>query len=532
MTRLFVMLLLLGFASQGFTDLSVEAQKKRLMGQIVAAEDPIIREKLQGVYEAIGQENSEIYIECVLKNMKGVANDFAAKAVESACRLKQESSIAQYEQVGKPQADIKTIVVSDEKTEAVSAPSVSVTPTVGPSEQVGSSDLAGYEPTDKDRRYLSKLGEAVAAQEKIWREAGRLIQNKELLAYINTVLSKLAPEEKAAEFINFRITIFDDPQFLRGSLADGRIFLSTGLLVSLGGENDLARVLADQVAHIQLFHDLLVEDVEEKLKAVLQFRPEDLSLRSYSDPLRGLIGGTPVGYASALFSGVRAATDNRDKKVRWDVQVKNEADARDLAGKLLYSSGYKSLKPAIAHSFTTGLADVKGEALDSRLHTTFPNGLLPDSIGRIAVVRSSYDPEYQELIWPLTKKAILWASEFDYSSYLFAISKGSEKQLREDAQSSFLVADAYADSYLNNPLSESMRLAENWYLNSARLEPENPVILQRMGEVYYRLDKPKEAARAFIQYLKSGDTSVDRDLVLGRLRAIKENLLSAEAENE
>ncbi len=95
-----------------------------------------------------------------------------------------------------------------------------------------------------------------------------------------------------------------------------------------------------------------------------------------------------------------------------------------------------------------------------------------------------------------------------------------------------MVADAYADSYLNNPLSESMRLAENWYLNSARLEPENPVILQRMGEVYYRLDKPKEAARAFIQYLKSGDTSVDRDLVLGRLRAIKENLLSAEAENE
>jgi len=53
-----------------------------------------------------------------------------------------------------------------------------------------------------------------------------------------------------------------------------------------------------------------------------------------------------------------------------------------------------------------------------------------------------------------------------------------------------------------------------------------------MGEVYYRLDKPKEAARAFIQYLKSGDTSVDRDLVLGRLRAIKENLLYAEAENE
>ena len=99
----------------------------------------------------------------------------------------------------------------------------------------------------------------------------------------------------------------------------------------------------------------------------------------------------------------------------------------------------------------------KERPLDSRLHTTFPNGLLPDSIGRIAVVRSSYDPEYQELIWPsLQKKAILWASEFDYSSYLLAISKGSEKQLREDAQSSFLVADAYADSYLNNPLSESI----------------------------------------------------------------------------
>jgi len=44
------MLLLLSFASQGFTDLSVEAQKKRLMGQIVAAEDPIIREKLRAFH--------------------------------------------------------------------------------------------------------------------------------------------------------------------------------------------------------------------------------------------------------------------------------------------------------------------------------------------------------------------------------------------------------------------------------------------------------------------------------------------------
>lgn len=145
MTRLFVMLLLLGFASQGFTDLSVEAQKKRLMGQIVAAEDPIIREKLQGVYEAIGQENSEIYIECVLKNMKGVANDFAAKAVESACRLKQESSIAQYEQLGELQADIKTIVVSAEKTKEIPAPSASVTPKGVAGEQVGNSNLSGYE---------------------------------------------------------------------------------------------------------------------------------------------------------------------------------------------------------------------------------------------------------------------------------------------------------------------------------------------------------------------------------------------------
>ena len=95
-----------------------------------------------------------------------------------------------------------------------------------------------------------------------------------------------------------------------------------------------------------------------------------------------------------------------------------------------------------------------------------------------------------------------------------------------------MVADAYADSYLKDRLSESMRRAENWYLNSARLEPDNPIILHRMGEVYYRLNKPKQAARAFIQYLKSGDTSVDRDLVLGRLRALKEALTNVEPDDE
>jgi len=529
MTRLFSMLLLLSFASQGFTDLSVEAQKKRLMGQIVAAEDPTIREKLQEVYESVGNENSEIYIGCILENMKGVANDFAAKAVESACRLKQESSIAQYEQLGELQADIKTIVVSAEKTKEIPAPSAFVTPKGVAGEQVGNSNLSGYELTDMDRLYLSKLDKKIADQEKIWKGSDKLNEDDKLLAYVNSVLNKIIPKKSPADFIKYRVSIFDSPQFQRIYFANGQIFISTGLLVTLGGEADLARVLADQVAHINLFHDLSVTDVDEKFVDFLRLSPEYYFEQRYV-PVGGVnsVGGL---VASALISGALTASVNRKVAARWEIQQERETEARQLATGYLAASNYRSFKPAIAYNIETGLPDVKGRMLDSLLHATFPNGLLPDSVAQLATVRSSYDPEYQELIWALTKKAIEWAADNDFSGYLLAISKGSEKQLKEDAQSSFMVADAYADSYLKDRLSESMRRAENWYLNSARLEPDNPIILHRMGEVYYRLNKPKQAARAFIQYLKSGDTSVERDLVIGRLRALKEALTNVEPDD-
>ena len=107
-------------------------------------------------------------------------------------------------------------------------------------------------------------------------------------------------------------------------------FLSQrGFWCRLGGEADLARVLADQVAHINLFHDLSVTDVDEKFVDFLRLSPEYYFEQRYV-PVGGVnsVGGL---VASALISGALTASVNRKVAARWEIQQERETEARQLA---------------------------------------------------------------------------------------------------------------------------------------------------------------------------------------------------------
>lgn len=524
MIRILLTCVLICCASKAFSELSVADQKKKLMDQIVAAEDPAIRERLQEVYESVGLEKNEVYIECILENMKGVANDFAAKAVESACRLRQQSLSVPDQQERASRIEVEVAPVSSkERQPTVTSPNTVIAKGgFGLTGEAGRD--TGYELTNEDKLYLSKLDEKITAQEKVWRKAGRLIEDKGILDYVNAVLAQVTPETKSADFINFRVSIFDSYDFHRSHTANGQIFLSTGLLVSLAGKADLARVLAHQVAGIQLYHDLSVKDANKQLRDIVKLRPDYLFERDSGSLALGAAAGAVGG---GLVSGVFAVAADRREQGLWRIRKEKELDARKLAAAYFMDAGFQNYTPVIAYDFKTGLPDVKGSTVDSRVHAIFPDGLLPTSVAQQAAVRTAYDPQYQELIWDLTEKTISWAAVSKFPKYLLAIAEGSEKQLQADAGLSILIADAY----LEGADPEMLRRAESWLLNSAKLTPDSPIILHRMGEVYYRQNFLQKAARAFIQYLKTGDTSADREAILIKLRVIKGKLASVESKD-
>ena len=530
MFRIVSLLVLISVGSNAFSELPLEAQKKKLMDQIVAAKDPAVRKKLQAIYETAAQQENEIYVDCILENMKGVVNDFAVKAVDSACRLKQEAQVS---------------LESSENETSVEPKLNSPTHSGGSKERpINDVGLAGrlvstepvktykkYELTVEDKLYLSKLDEQILKQENSWRQSGRLIEDSKILSFVESVLARITSGVEAADFIDFRVSIFDSPDFHRSHTANGQIFLSSGLLVSLGGESDLARVLAHQVAGIQLFHDLSVKDVEGKLTDIVKLRPDYIFVQSQTGRTLGNVTGTAFNdvfagaVAGALVTGAFNLAENRRSEAEWKIRQRKEIDARELATKYLIASGFQNLEPVIGFDFKTGSPDVKGSTLDSRVHAIFPKGVIPDSLAQQAAVKTEFDPRYKALIWSLIENTVIWAADHQFPHYLLAIAEGNEERFRVDASLSLLMGDAYLELLG----LENIQRAETWFLTSAKLNSDNPLLLHRLGEVYYLSNDPRRAARAFIQYLKTGDTSVDRELILEKLRVLKRQLASGEA---
>ena len=119
-----------------------------------------------------------------------------------------------------------------------------------------------FTPATAQMNYPPMAGKGQAAlvklakeQEELFVRRGVRFNDPELLDIVNRIGETIFPSVQD-HYIDFRVYLIRDPSPLMFSLADGQIYVHTGLLARLGNEAQLAAVLAHEAHHIAAHHHI------------------------------------------------------------------------------------------------------------------------------------------------------------------------------------------------------------------------------------------------------------------------------------
>ena len=129
---------------------------------------------------------------------------------------------------------------------------------LGSFEAVWSEQALSYAPlADGNKDPLIKVARE---QEEQFVRRGIRFNDPELQDIVNRVAENVVPVV-ADRFINYRVYLIRDPSPRAFSLADGQIYVHTGLLARLENEAQLAAVLAHEAHHIAAHHHIQANDL-------------------------------------------------------------------------------------------------------------------------------------------------------------------------------------------------------------------------------------------------------------------------------
>lgn len=141
-------------------------------------------------------------------------------------------------------------------------------------------------------------------------------ENAKLQTYVQQVANKLIATAPATD-LPIRVQVLDSPGFFAYSFGHGDIVIARGLLIQLQSENQLAAVLAHEIGHIILQH---------QLKSVQTYQ----RIRALEDRLSSRIQSTQAREALGTLSFAKLRAYSRE----------NEIEADTWSERLLHEAGY------------------------------------------------------------------------------------------------------------------------------------------------------------------------------------------------
>ncbi|MCC7377309.1 MAG: hypothetical protein IT581_21785 [Verrucomicrobiales bacterium] len=129
------------------------------------------------------------------------------------------------------------------------------------------------------------------AKQKLETDSGGVVNSAEAVRYLQGIMSKITP---TSAFRGLQVRILRDGRLETTSLPDGTVYVTTGLLMSLSNEAELAAALANEC----VLADIKARDYE----ALMKKRKDD---RGWKLILAGLVG-SGVGVAVSRDHGATA----------------------------------------------------------------------------------------------------------------------------------------------------------------------------------------------------------------------------------
>lgn len=323
--------------------------------------------------------------------------------------------------------------------------------------------------------------------------------------YLYTVLTKIhAGILKDKRPGNISIKILKDPEPNAFMLANGCIIISTGLLSTIQSEDELVGVLAHEVAHFVLDHQILnyTKEVDRKKRAEFWATFATLVAAS-ADTYLTVKNGNHVPGVLTASTAILASVFSDDVVSRLGAKYsqaqETEADnvSKEILGVLKYDK----------YGLSFALSRIKNYCIKTGNYLALSgNGTHPSLDSRISNLGQS--PNFETLVQPnfLKKVSLInsynaWIELWYFAHHLTANDLANRNIDNNVATESDYIVKAVVKRRLSNA-KESNEDVIN-LLNKAKTLNVTPYIIlsKEEGITYIRLEKKVEAKKAFQTYL-------------------------------
>jgi predicted Zn-dependent protease len=391
-------------------------------------------------------------------------------------------------------------------------------------------------PLDEDELYLIEQSNDL---EGYFASNAVLYQDEKALALVRRIGHELRPQP-TDDYIEYEFFILRDPSPNAFALPNGHVYVATGMLARLHDEAQLAGVLAHEINHVAGHHTIV--DHRATRKKVMA----------------GLVLGGLGGWGGLISVGLQASIYGFSRDL--------EQEADDRAAAVLRDSRYDP--HAIPEVFDMLGRDYEG--LDQRIPTiwsTHPEMSARAETSRSLVAgmprRERQIDEFESAVFELRTITIEDYIQDDYAQTGLALAEALVERYPNDPRLLHLLGDAWQGMGAQRRLdvaeltnsdkgklrrervrktraerlarrleteegrtayAENLASAEDTYRKVLAMDPTFAAAHRGLGEVYEQQDKNREAAEAYLTYVRAAPDAPDRPIIIGRLRALTAKL--------
>ena len=404
-----------------------------------------------------------------------------------------------------------------------------------------------YEPLDPGGHIY--LIEDAKETEELFVRRGLRFNDPELQEIVDRVVKTIVPPA-LDEYIQYRVHLIRDPSPLAFSLADGQIYLHTGLLARLDSEAQLAAVLAHEAHHIAM-HDHIRANKSRRTKS-------------------NVFGGIAFAMAGAnLHESMAGGTWGTAQyglslRSKFSDSMEFDADAGSIG--LIGRAGYAPVAslqalntimqdpelstPSPLTSWTTLESLSKRQQQLQQLVDELPGRSPSSALGsnnRPLVLRRIIEmtvDDYIRVDRPGIAVELIDSMIADQPSAFLLAAKGdahqalgprpvrdTEKRWKwQERKRDLLTRDELLEKYMEEEdgptlLANNTKIAIESYNSALELDETTARAHLGLGNLYLNRADYRHAGRNYIKYLKLSPDSLDRPLVLEKLQQIKTELM-------
>jgi len=399
-----------------------------------------------------------------------------------------------------------------------------------------------YEPLPKGGK--SSLIKLAGEQEEQLVRHGIRFGDPELQEIITRVADNVVPQV-VDDYIDFRAYLIRDPSPVAFSLADGQIYIHTGLLARLENEAQLAAVIAHEAHHIAAHHHFGADRDRRNLASLsgfITFDDDDTAfgrdvwfketwqseftqdMEAAADAgavaLIGDAGYPPAAVLSAL------ANMRKDPELTIERQTASFNSSESLLERLGRLQEVVSELPQLHED--TGRVETRPVQLRRVIEMTIDDYIRLDRPGAALMFVDSLIAEQPD--------AFLYAAKGD--SHLALGPRPVQLQqeffnwysgnyTREELDAKYLATEGGPER-----LAFNLEGATEAYGMAIQAVDTYARAYRGLGNLYYEQENYRPAGRNYLKYVKLESDSIDRQIVLERLQHIKSELTKQKEANK